>query len=125
MTCFKPCNAFLSFLIAFSVLAWSNQALASPVNVDRLVEAIGKAENSKRFPYGIKSINTHGNVEYAKKLCRQSVLNNIKRWERAKKPEGFVLFMSRRYCPVNAPDDLNGLNRHWAKNVTNFYNKGK
>ena len=111
----------VAVLIFFS-LFFSADCFASTINVDRLVEAIGKAENSQKYPYGIKSINTHGNVEYAKKLCRQSVLNNIKRWERAKKPEGFVLFMSRRYCPINAPDDPNGLNVNWTKNVLHFYN---
>ena len=109
-------------VLFFVFFFFSSNVFASTINVDKLVEAIGKSENSQKYPYGIKSINTHGNVDYAKKLCRQSVLNNIKRWERAKKPEGFVLFMSRRYCPINAPDDPNGLNVNWTKNVLHFYN---
>ena len=116
------------FAVLFMVLVtfWgSNQALASQIDVDRVVEAIGKAENSVRYPYGVKSIDTKGNVAYARKICRNSVVNNIKRWEKAGKPVAFIAFMGARYAPTNgATDDPNGLNNHWVRNVTYHYNKG-
>ena len=115
----------LGLCVCFIVLGGSNQALALEINVDRLVEAIGKAENSKTYPYGVKSIDTKGNVAYARKICRNSVVNNIKRWERVGKPDSFIAFMGARYAPTKgATDDPMGLNSHWVKNVTHFYNKG-
>ena len=84
-----------------------------------IVNAIGKAENSKKYPYGIKSIDTKGNAEYARKICFNSVRNGRKRWEQAGKPDDLITFISRRYCPINAPDD-NGTNKFWVKNVKGF-----
>ena len=89
---------------------------------NRVTEAIGRAENSVKYPYGVKSINTHGNKALARKYCLNSVRNNWKRWEVAGNPGNFIDFMSRRYCPVNAPDDPNGLNVNWSKNVRYFLN---
>ena len=33
--------------------------------------------------------------------------------------------MARIHCPVNDPDDVNGLNRNWVSNVTSGYNEGR
>ena len=33
--------------------------------------------------------------------------------------------ISKIHCPINAPDDVNGLNRNWVKNVTAGYEQGK
>ena len=113
-------------LMVLLVFGGSRTAWATPINVDRLTEAIGKAENSKRYPYGVKSIDTGGNVAYARKICRQSVVNNIKRWEKAGKPGEFIAFMGARYAPTKgATDDPQGLNNHWVKNVTHFYERGQ
>ena len=93
-------------------------------NIDEVVRAIGEAENSVKYPYGIKSIDTKGNKAYARQICYNSVKNNLKRWLKAGKPEDFVLYMSRRYCPINAPDD-NGTNRFWSRNVLYYLKKGR
>ncbi|MDI6732343.1 MAG: hypothetical protein QME16_00220 [Planctomycetota bacterium] len=102
---------------AFAEPLWHNYSDS------QIVEAIGKAENSRKFPYGIKSINTHSNIAYARKICLQSVKNGRKRWEKAGRPVDLIEYISRRYCPVNAPDD-NGTNRFWSRNVKNFLRKG-
>lgn len=86
---------------------------AQDFTVDEVVEAIGKAENSTKYPYGIKSIDTKGDIEYAKRICRNSVVNNYKRWVKAGKQGDFLEFMSRRYCPINA----HKLNKNWVGNV--------
>ena len=103
-----------SLIFIFSLIT---QIAFAEIQVDRLVESIGKAENSVKYPYGIKSINTHGDKALARKICRNSVVNNLKRWDGK---GDFIEFMSRRYCPINAPDD-NGTNRFWVKNVKYFY----
>ena len=78
-----------------------------------IVEAIGKAENSVKFPYGIKSIDTHGNKDYARKICLNSVRNAKKRWIKAGKPEDFIVFMGRRFSPPS-------INPNWVRLVKYF-----
>mgnify|MGYP001608057802 CR=1 FL=1 len=118
---FIPAVALMTFLVASlaASLARGEEAWTDT----QIVEAIGRAENSKRYPYGIKSINTKGDIAYARKICLNSVHNGRKRWERAGRPCDFIEFISRRYCPINAPDD-NGTNRFWARNVKYFLAKG-
>jgi len=82
-----------------------------------IVEAIGKTENSVKYPYGIKSIPTYGNKDYAKKICLNSVRNAKKRWVKANKPEDFIVFMGRRYSPPH-------LNPNWVRLVKYFLERG-
>jgi len=98
-------------------------ARAEP-DYDRLVEAIGKAENSVKYPYGIKSINTHGDKAYARKICMNTVKNNWKRYisqDNTPTDSEYMVFLANRFCPVGAPDDPTGLNRNWLRNVTRLY----
>lgn len=113
-------------ILGVSICALCQVGNTTPqIYVERMVEAIGKAENSKTYPYGVKSIDTKGNVAYARKICRNSVVNNLKRWDKAGNPGSFIAFMGSRYAPTKgATDDPQGLNSHWVKNVTHFYNKG-
>lgn len=34
---------------------------------------------------------------------------------------GFIAFMAHEYCPENADNDPKGLNKHWIKGVSSFY----
>ena len=95
-------------------------AYAETYAIDEIVEAIGKAENGKdwqakevKYPYGIKSIDTKGDVEYAKQICKNSVVNNYKRWIKAGKLKGFLEFMRDRFCPLSDSK----LNQYWVDNV--------
>ena len=76
-------------------------ANAEQFTPDEIVKAIGRVENSVKYPFGVQSIDTKGKKEYARKICKQSVINAYKRWIEADKPECFLLFMGRRYCPPN------------------------
>jgi len=80
---------------------------------EEIVEAIGKAENSVKYPYGIKSIDTKGNKEYAKKICLNSVRNGRARWIKAGCPHDLIVFIGLRYCPPMA----HKLNSNWVRNV--------
>lgn len=93
----------------------------TPAKVNQLANAIYKAENSKKYPYGIKSINTNSNEVYARKICKNTIVNNIKRFEDSGESE-YLTFLANRYCPVNSIDD-NGTNRFWKNNVVYFLNK--
>jgi hypothetical protein len=45
------------------------------------------------------------------------------RWVKAGKKGDFLESLARRYCPVGADNDPNGLNKHWLKNVTAWTRK--
>ena len=114
-------------LIAFISTILISEAFALEIYVDqeKLVEAIGKAENSIKYPYGIKSINTHGDKVLARKICLNTINNNLARWQWARQngdTRDFIEFLGARFCPVNSPDD-NGTNQFWVKNVKSFYFK--
>ena len=47
-----------------------------------------------------------------------TVQKNYDRWVKAGKPGEFIAFLGKRYCPVGADNDPNGLNKHWINNVT-------
>lgn len=87
---------------------------ASEIDIDRLANAIYKTENSKKYPYGIKSIKCNGAIE-CRRICINSIRNNLKRWKDAGYPEDFIIFMGRRYSP---PD----INPNWVRLVKYFYN---
>ena len=124
MHTWKYIVAVIIFTI-FATLTY-NQAMCedfSRFTNDEIVEAIGKAENSVKYPYGIKSINTNGNKEYARKICLNSVKNGRARWEKAGKPDDLIIFIGRRYCPIGAPDDPRNLNSNWVRNVKRILSK--
>lgn len=103
------------------LLAFAGQAFAAEIpeaTVARIVDAIGKAENSVKYPYGVKSINTHGNVAYARRICENTVRACWGRYERQTIYTNFVEFLGSRYCPVQG--DKTGLNKNWVKNVNYF-----
>jgi hypothetical protein len=84
---------------------------------EQLVNAIGRAENSARYPYGIRSIDTRGNKEYARKICLRSVRNAKRRWSAAGSKGDFVSFMGRRFSPP-------AINPNWVRLVNYFLKKG-
>ena len=118
------CLAFAALLI-LTCLAFAVEIDGRDYSHDEITEAIGKAENSVRYPYGIKSIDTNGDVAYARRICMNSVRNNERRWINAGRPGCFIEFMSRRFCPIGAPDDPTGLNKHWSSNVKYFLTRNK
>ena len=117
------------FILVLSLLL-STQAWAGGVPVfNKLVEAIGKAENSIKYPYGIKSIDTHGDRAYARRICYNTVKNNWVRYERSKTGHSrglggdFLTFLGQRYCPTSGkltPLET-ALNRNWVSNVRFYY----
>lgn len=109
-------QAIIALLAAYNIYALetlnSNQ-------VNKIVYAIGRAENSKQFPYGIRSIDTNKDINKAKAICKRSVICNYQRWQLSGKTNSFFQFMGNRYAPVSAAK----VNENWIKNVEYFYNK--
>lgn len=81
----------------------------------QIVNAIKHAENSKKFPYGIRSIKCNTEQE-CRQICLNSVRNARKRWVKAGRPEDFIVFMGRRYSPPN-------INPNWVRLVKFFLQK--
>ena len=46
-----------------------------------------------------------------------TIVKNHVRWVKAGKPGEFTAFLAKRYCPIGAGNDPQGLNRHWERNV--------
>ena len=96
-------------------------ASAEDYTDNQIANAIYRAENSVKYPYGIKSIDTHGDKVYARKICINTIRNNRKRFANQTKYDDFITFLGSRYCPVAG--DKTGLNIHWVKNVKYFLKK--
>lgn len=106
-------SALVPLLVLFACL---NCSAAMPKGFDaKMADAIWKAEggHKTKWPYGVKSVKV-SSVAEARRVTLVSVRNNWNRWERAGKPEPFVRFMARRWCPESA-DPVGHVN--WIKNV--------
>lgn len=87
-----------------------------------LAQAITRAENDPTGKYGVRSIKDPVNP---KKVLINSINNNFNRWMSGRqpapwineKPKKFVDFMQRRWAPIGAENDPDGLNQYWAPNV--------
>jgi hypothetical protein len=110
----------IPIILFLMLVIGQNIAWAETIDVDRMVNAIGKAENSIKYPYGIKSIDTHGDKVVARRICKNSVVNHIKRHMRHNCGKGFIECLGDRYCPPS----VHSLNRNWVKNVTYLYKYG-
>ena len=115
----ESAKILLLCLLGVAVICLFSQCSMTPARAEelpsneRIAQAIYHAENSKKYPYGIKSINTYGNKEYARKICLNSIRNAKKRWIKAGMPEDFLVYMGRRFSP---PD----INPNWVRLVKHF-----
>ena len=89
------------------------------IDSDIIADCIFHAENSVKYPYGIKSINTHGNAEYARKICLNTINNNKKRFAKQTKYTDYIEFLGSRYCPTSGKLTASEvkLNGNWVRNV--------
>jgi hypothetical protein len=120
----------ISVLVAlalFGLFIYCVNCHADEIDVPKLVQAIYISEGGAlaEYPYGIRSVNFSG-VDEAKRICENTVRNNIKRYMKFHDKLDtleFISFLGDRYCPVNASNDPKGLNKNWKKNVTHWYKK--
>ena len=116
----KASMIIIALMLYFSTVVYAEDF----IDQERLADAIFKAENSIRFPYGIKSIDTHGDTVFARKICLNTINNNLARWQWAVQQEGYkgdyIGFLGDRYCPKAADRVGHAV---WAKNVRSIYNK--
>lgn len=106
-------------------LILAREARADGVDVERLANAIYKAEGGAktRHPYGILA-------KYKHTTPRQACINTIKhkytdylRLKANGEAIGldFLGYLSTKYAPLGASNDPTGLNANWLANVRYFY----
>lgn len=88
-----------------------------------IVAAIRYAENGGAGKeYGILHARVKPTYRSQAGWCAATVQKNYDRWTKAGSKGPFIHFLGRRYCPIGADNDPNGLNKHWIPNVTKFAN---
>lgn len=118
-------NILIIFVVFSCFLCYSgpnntNLSKFSPINdkyANSILNAIFVVEggNKTKYPFGIKSIDTKGNKELAKRICLNTIKNNYLRWQADGKPEHCYLdYLANRYCPMSC--DKVG-NTNWKKNI--------
>lgn len=109
--------------ILLLIFMFCSTSHAEEVNVDRLVDAIYKAEGGDKaqYPYGIRSVKCETKAE-CRQICINTIKNNIKRWNKYghKTHKNFLAFLASRYAPVNCDNDPKKLNQNWLRNVSYF-----
>jgi hypothetical protein len=115
-------------VLAYAVLFVAGcQGTAHAYTDEQIVNAIYRAEGGEKakYPYGIRSIKCESKEE-CKRICANTVRNNRKRFARnAGGSKDFISFLGKRYCPIGASNDPQGLNKNWEKNVRYFLARAK
>lgn len=100
-------KVILALLLGCSIA----QAAAGP-DIERLADAIYRAENSRGHPYGIMK-------KYAHTSPRQACINTIKHKLRRWNGQGdFIVFLGQTYSPP-------AINPNWVRLVKYFYAGGR
>lgn len=115
---------FLIIMLLISNIACADVDYLSMSN-EKIADAIYLAEGGEntRYPYGIVSIDTKGDVDYARKICINTIRNNKLRFKKQSKYCDYIEFLGSRYAPIGAENDPKGLNKNWVKNVKYFIHK--
>ena len=96
-----------------------------PVNPYALLLAIREAEQGRKgLEFGImhqKAKNTDLRTQ-AEWACA-TVRNTMQRFNAQNIEPDFIAFLGRRYAPVGAENDKEGLNQNWVRNVKFWYEK--
>jgi len=95
----------------------------TPEKQDLLIQAIYSAEGGERseYPFGIRSVKCEGYAD-CRKVCLNTIRNNIKRWHDSGTADDYLTFLARRYAPIGVANDPKGLNANWLRNVRWFLN---
>lgn len=113
-------------ILVYSVLCLGGIARGA-TDPNKLANAIYKAEggDKTKFPYGIRSIDTKGNKEYARKICLNTINNHIKRHSKHKCGLDYITCLGNRFCPTTGKLSVaeKKVNGNWIRNVRHYYAK--
>lgn len=105
-------------LIAFLFTANMVRAELNNSQINKFADCVKLIENSKNYPYGVKSINTHANEKLARQITINSIKNNYKRWKINNLNKSFPHYFADRWCPPQS--DLIG-NKNWRNNIDRMF----
>jgi len=96
-----------------------NSNKLSSGDVRQISTAIYKIENSTKYPFGVRSINTHGDYATAQKICENTIKNNFRRWNQTNKSIDFLTYLGNVYCPTKGKITLSEkkYNKYWIINI--------
>ena len=100
------------------------QGLVQEPDFEQMTQAIWLTEGGlkTKHPFGVLSVPCSSFTE-----CRQITLNSLRnsweRYQKAKTQMPFDEFFQKRWCPVGAENDPQGLNRNWLLNFRYFMEK--
>lgn len=116
------CIILTAWLIVFSSVIGRIEPQYSD---EQIVNAIWIVEGGSKasYAYGIRSVN-YESIEEARAICLRTVRNNRARWAQEGKPGGFLPYLARKYCPMEAINDSRGLNKHWLANLKSVLKGG-
>jgi hypothetical protein len=101
-------------------ICWVGQAHAEEYSAMQICDSIYRAEGGAKakYLYGIRSVH-YRDVSHAQQICLRTVRHARRDWLKAGRKGDFLLFLSKRYCPIGCDNDR-GSNRFWLKNVRYF-----
>ena len=115
--------------ILFSGFSYSEKSELSVNEINKIVNAIYKAENSRMHPYGI--MRSYCLPDDPNGQCRKGCFQTVEKWGKTldyKNIGDFIVKLSKIYCPLETYNGNNynkTPNANWIKNVTFFYNQNK
>ena len=94
-----------------------------PVNPFALILAIRESERGRPgLEFGVMHPEARDtNLRTQAKWAIGTVKKNIERFENQSEDTDFIAFLGKRYAPVGAKNDPEGLNQNWVKNVRYWY----
>ena len=109
----------MKLLVICILITFKANAALQEVSVNKIADAIYTIEggNKTKYPYGVKSVKTHGNKNKARNICIRTIQNTHNRWLQENKPINFLDYLANRYCPVQS--DSSG-NHFWRTNIRKF-----
>lgn len=125
---------FKSFILILLICALSFQSTAyaqrssvgsvqvEGYSVSQIVNAIYRIEGGSKAvkPFGILSVKCHS-YQDCKRICENTVINNIARWHRSGSNQSYFEFLANRYAPVEA----HPLNKNWLPNLISVLKGGE
>ncbi len=121
---------WIMFVMAIMILiCFVSSCSAQEFSDEQIANAIYKAENSVKYPYGIKSLKYEDRTDksltkeqWARKICLNTIKNHRKRHAKHNCGKDFISCLGDRYCPTTIKSEYH-LNKNWVKSVKFFLTK--
>lgn len=103
----------------YDICSYNRKTYIEGYSLDQWADSIHKSEGNDN--YGILSVQC-SKGEGCRKICKNTIRNNYKRWKRSKSSVTYLQFLGSRYAPVGTSarpvgNDPRGLNKNWQVNV--------